>query len=215
MIGRGKDYTGQKRGKLTFIRPTEMRGRKNAVIWELQCDCGSPPCFFAGSQVKEGVIESCGCLRFSNTEEKFWNSLDKEASNGCWKWTKVMMKSGYGTTHYQGRRVYTHRLAWELINGAIPIGMCVCHKCDNPPCCNPDHLFLGTHEENQKDKIDKGRQPKGEDTAQAILTEKDIIAIRDEYRTKGTLQRELARKYGVHIMTISDIIRRRSWRHIS
>ena len=94
-------------------------------------------------------------------EEVFWSKLDKNAPNGCWEWSGRKHPSGYGFSGIDGKRDYTHRLAWRLTHGPIPAGMHVCHKCDNPPCCNPDHLFLGTPADNMHDRDAKGRGIKG------------------------------------------------------
>ena len=79
--------------------------------------------------------------------------------NGCLEWTGVAHKRGYGRITINSKSVQTHRLAWELANGPIPDGMFICHTCDNPPCCNPDHLWPGTNAENTADKVTKGRAP--------------------------------------------------------
>jgi HNH endonuclease len=81
--------------------------------------------------------------------------------NGCLEWMKGHDKFGYGFIHHNGGYMRTHRFIWELINGPIPEGMCVCHTCDNPPCCNIEHLFLGTNADNTADKMAKGRHSNG------------------------------------------------------
>lgn len=96
-------------------------------------------------------------------EERFWPKTKKVGD--CLEWQGVRGKAGYGKTGAGGRggkTLLTHRLAWELTNGPIPEGMCVCHTCDNPPCVNPDHLWLGTHDDNMRDKVAKGRSRKKE-----------------------------------------------------
>lgn len=90
------------------------------------------------------------------TEEQFWTQVDMRGQDECWIW-KNGRSHGYGCVRWYGRHAQAHRLAWELTNGAIPEGMCVCHHCDNPPCCNPAHLFVGTIRDNNMDAMDKGR----------------------------------------------------------
>lgn len=103
-----------------------------------------------------------------------------------------------------------HTVSWELEHGPIPEGMNVLHRCDNPPCCRPDHLFLGTHRDNIDDKVAKNRQHRGEQIVQSKLTEEEVIRIRNDDRD----QDEVAAEYGVCQQTISDIKLRKSWKHL-
>jgi hypothetical protein len=87
--------------------------------------------------------------------ERFWTRVDK--SGECWVWTGAHLPTGYGRLTGAKRGMYAHRFSWELHNGPIPDGLLVCHKCDNPPCVRPDHLFLGTNVDNIRDRDAKGR----------------------------------------------------------
>lgn len=93
--------------------------------------------------------------------ERFWNRVDKTLGHGpkgeCWVWVAGHDGYGYGAIRYKGKSVVTHRVSWEMANGLIPDGMKVLHRCDNPPCVNPDHLFLGTHQDNMADMKEKKR----------------------------------------------------------
>ncbi len=145
-------------------------------------------------------------------EERFWDKVDK--SGECWEWQGAMNSNGYGRPSINGKREYTHRLSWVLTNGEIPDGLHVLHKCDNPPCVNPDHLFLGTQAENNADKVSKGRQPKGEMLPQSVLSEEEIIEIRRRYSSGGIYQKDLAVIFDVSQPHICDIINRKKWQHI-
>jgi hypothetical protein len=90
--------------------------------------------------------------------ERFWSRVDTSGGLwACWPWTRGRNGAGYGLISQQHRDVSAHRLSWELANGPIPPGLYVCHTCDNPPCCNPSHLFLGTPTDNVRDMYAKGR----------------------------------------------------------
>jgi hypothetical protein len=107
------------------------------------------------------------------TEERFWSKVDKRGPDECWLWTGAKVR-GYGefcvTENGVERIRRSTRLAWEYAAGPIPDGLFVCHQCDNPTCCNPRHLFLGTAQDNSDDKVSKGRQAKGESLSVAVRT---------------------------------------------
>jgi hypothetical protein len=93
--------------------------------------------------------------------KSFWDKVKIRSGIGCWEWQAYCNKDGYGQVGYQGTVTGAHRVSWILENGPIPDGLCVLHKCDNPSCVRPDHLFLGTRVDNSDDKVAKGRQAKG------------------------------------------------------
>jgi hypothetical protein len=138
-----------------------------------------------------------------------------DESTGCWVYKGHKNRDGYGRIFYEGNQRECHRVVWELVFGVIPAGLCVCHKCDNPPCINPKHLFLGTHGDNTRDKMSKGRQRSlvGEDCPRSKLRNEDIIQIRSRY-TKGISQSELGREYKVAQSTIWRIVNSQRWKHI-
>jgi hypothetical protein len=121
---------------------------------------------------------------------------------------------GYGQIglSFPRRLAYAHRIAWELTNGPIPAGEFICHHCDNPPCCNPSHLFPGTQADNMRDAKCKGRIARGERNYNAVLTDGQVRSIRALYGTM--LQCEIAHRFGVSEMTVSWIVRRITWKHV-
>lgn len=133
--------------------------------------------------------------------------------NGCWIWNKFKLKSGYGTTAQNKKTYLAHRLSYLLHVGMIPKGLWVLHKCDNPSCVNPDHLFLGTHQDNTDDKVSKGRQLRGDSHNMSKLTEDEITAIREfpKFRGAGVI---LAKRYDVTPSMISYIRNGKSWKHL-
>lgn len=149
-------------------------------------------------------------------EERFW--LLVERSPGCWEWGGNRMSNGYGRIGVDRKKVLAHRASWLIHNGPIPDGVFVCHHCDNPPCVNPDHLFLGTQRDNIHDMLAKGRHQSqahlGEDHGMALLTEDNVRAMRAEYAAGGLTQKELAVRYGVDQTTISKAICGKTWKHI-
>lgn len=130
----------------------------------------------------------------------------------CILWTKGVDKDGYGKTYRDGKHWRAHRLRWIDTFGEIPHGMCVCHHCDNPSCINPEHLFLGTILDNNRDKISKGRAPHnvGEKAGGVKLTEDQVIRIREIKLDHS----KTARMFGVTRKAISLIRNRQRWAHI-
>lgn len=143
--------------------------------------------------------------------ERFWKYVDQSCgTEACWPWKGYRWPSGYGRVIRKGRNIRTHRLAFMLARGPIPTGMHVLHHCDNPPCCNPAHLFLGTHDTNMADKKAKGRTAKGEGHGQARLSRGQVLAMREGYE-QGRTQEQLAREFGISSGHASAIITRRRW----
>lgn len=143
-------------------------------------------------------------------EESFWERVNK--TNSCWIWTG-QAPNGYGRIDRSTGSYSSHRVSWELHFGRVPEGMHVLHKCDNPLCVNPEHLFLGSQVDNNTDKISKSRQAKGEDFPHAKLTEEKVREIR-EMTKQGYSQVELAQIHKIDNSRICAIVNGNSWRHV-
>lgn len=152
---------------------------------------------------------------FADPAKHFWSLVNRAGPDECWEWTRSRTSSGYGRYKVRGKRVVASRFAYETTVGAIPPGMVVCHRCDNPGCCNPSHLFIGTHLENALDKIRKGRANavRGEANPAAKLNAETVARIK-QLRADGLKYRELAERFDVPMSTIGHIVTNRIWVHV-
>jgi hypothetical protein len=152
--------------------------------------------------------------------ERFWSRVERKGDDECWQWNACLCH-GYGYFKLCGKMKRAHRVAYVLmhpltINLLDDLPMCVCHKCDNPKCVNPAHLFLGTHADNNRDRDEKGRGKctKGEEHTNVKLGEEQVIEIRSIYTLGKMTHRQLAMYYGLSKSAIGHIIRRECWKHI-
>ena len=144
-------------------------------------------------------------------EARFWSFVDKRGADECWEWTSYRDQCGYGILSVKGKPMVASRLSYELHYGDIPVGMKVCHKCDSPPCQNPNHLFLGTDADNMADRDRKSRQARGERTNHNVLTEQQVREIKS---LPHMTVRELTTRFSVCEATIRDIRAGRHWKHV-
>lgn len=167
--------------------------------------------------------------KLAEPRERFMSKVSPEPNTGCWLWTGALTGLAYGSFSIGGKDVRAHRYSWELVHGPIPAGLCACHRCDTPICVNPDHLFLGTHAENDADRHAKGRdacgdrsssrlhpeaRPRGEKSSAAKLTEAQVKEIRRLRRDTPISQRAVAALFGLTHSSVAKIESRRSWRHV-
>lgn len=149
-------------------------------------------------------------------------------ADGCWTWNQARSRKGYGHITFRRKSYQSHRLSYQIFRQQIPAGLCVLHRCDNPPCCNPAHLFLGTQADNIRDAISKGRLDPAANSRKAMawlrlrrgslspsakLTEPDVRRIRNECLIPGQ-QARLAKEYGVDVSTIRLLVKRKTWAHV-
>jgi hypothetical protein len=200
---------GHTKGKREAMTTTQETDRRSTEL----PGAGAAPTLQGGGRSVE--------LAFTDEDRgRFWARVSKLPDlPGCWLWTGGLRRK-YGSFGRSGRLYLAHRMAWELSYGAIPAGMSVCHKCDNPPCVNPAHLFIGTHAENMADMAAKGRSrgfpgdlhwsrqnldklPRGDAHANSKLTDAQVREVRAALGTN----RQIAREYGVSDTLIGRIRR--------
>ena len=138
-------------------------------------------------------------------EEKF-----TEADGGCWLWSGTKTLAGYGTIYFSGKQLYAHRVSWVIHCGAIPMDAHVLHSCDVRNCVNPDHLFVGSNQDNVVDCVTKMRHAWGEKNGHSTLTIDEIQLAKDRY-LGGDTQRQIAEDLGVTQPAISRIVRGERW----
>lgn len=147
--------------------------------------------------------------------DRFSDGITVNKETCCWE-VEPTAKGGYGKINVLGKTMLYHRASFELYVGKIPDGMMVCHKCDNPRCVNPVHLFIGTAKDNMDDKIEKGRHAgakKGSNHHKAKLVEWQVIEIKNLLAT-GESQRKIAEMYGVSQSLVNNIKSGKRWKHI-
>lgn len=148
--------------------------------------------------------------------ERFWRGVDKRGQDECWEWQKCRTKGGYGVMNVRRKILHCNRIGWTIENGRIPDGMIICHKCDNPSCCNPNHLFVGTDLDNCRDREMKGRghDRTGGNHGRATTNEHAVILMRQIYSSGKYTHKKIAEMFKIKHSAVSDIMLRRCWNHI-
>jgi hypothetical protein len=145
-------------------------------------------------------------------KQKLLDGHDVDKETGCWNWTGRLAENGYGRVSAPGGNAYhlAHRASYREFVGPIPSGLCVCHKCDNRRCINPEHLWLGTRDDNMKDMVAKNRSLVGEKHPNSRLDAELVRQIREDARE----YRAIAAEYGITFGMVGHIKLRRAWRHV-
>jgi len=149
-----------------------------------------------------------------NNLKDVWKYIDIKGEDDCWEWLGHLVRGNYGSFGINKKYYRSHRLAYTETYGPIPEGMFILHKCNNPKCCNPKHLYAGTQKDNMEQCKNDGRVAMGEKHYKSKLTEENVLKIRSLYSTGNYYQRELGKIFGVGDITISDITRRKTWKYI-
>jgi hypothetical protein len=150
--------------------------------------------------------------RRDRRDQTFMNNVDVRSKSECWPWKRRVNKFGYGCVSYNGKEELAHRVAFAIANGGKFPDTHACHSCDNPPCCNPAHIWDGTHRQNMDDMMAKNRRnpPVGERNRGAKLTEEDVTLIRSLQDRDATV----AARYGVSPSTIRRVRTGAGWKHL-
>lgn len=148
-------------------------------------------------------------------EKRFWSRVEVKREEDCWEWRGNLHRGGlntyYGRMRVGAKSEYAHRISYTIAKGSIPFHLVVRHMCNNSLCCNPNHLRLGTHSDNVRDKVIAGRQAKGQTNGKTRLTERQVIVMR--YKRKG--HGYFAKMFGVDVKTIANARLGETWKHLN
>lgn len=179
--------------------------------WFRTCACGNR------MMSRSTRCRDCYAAERADVRASFEASVTRGPDDACWEWTGAHKSEGYGLIASGGRQVRAHRVSWEIHFGPIPAGMFVCHRCDNPPCVNPAHLFLGSPRDNVLDMHAKGRArpapPFGEAASNVRATEASVLRMR-ALRAGGMTYPAIAAEVGYSVALVSQVCKRRTWRHL-
>lgn len=207
---RHQDLSGVTFGLLV---PVEYLGNDkfHRALWRCLCKCGGE--FVSPSRnLKRGYRWHCGCKDRKlgdRMAERFWSKVNK--TDTCWEWTGCK-SNGYGLfSPIGGKSIVAHRISYESNIGPIPKGLIVCHHCDNRACVRPDHLFLGTHDDNSRDMTSKERQARGQRIGTSKMTPESVMMLYQKWLAGGVTQQKLADDFNVSHSNVRSIIFGISW----
>ena len=199
---------GQKFGMLTIIKDTGKRTSSRGIIYLCKCDCGNMKEIRWSLIKRENRPRSCGCSRKILSRKIFESNIEK--TEGCWIWKGNFNKGGYGKI---GCKRLAHRDAYVYAYGKVPVGIQVCHTCDNRSCVNPSHLFLGSIADNMADKVKKNRQAKGSKIGSSVLDEEKVYQIR-KIRLEGKKYKEICEIFQIDFYLVRKICKNSTWKHV-
>lgn len=171
----------------------------------------------SGARLRQKLLD-----RMANSvdgQEKFWSRVRKGAPDECWEWMGMIDHRGYGKFCFtylpnRIRKLFSHRISYIIQHKNLPDHLAVLHHCDNPKCCNPDHLFLGTRPDNSADMVMKNRQAKGEQNGNHKLTPNEVKQMRELRKNRKMTYREIGKRFKVNGETVSFAVRRITWKHV-
>lgn len=207
---------GKKYGKLTIIQYLDTTWSARYIC---QCECGNTKVeALSNLNRKKRTRFDCGKCPKTDEEYKQWFLSKVVKTDSCWLWNQSLDRDGYGSVNIENIRLKAHRAAYFLFVGDFEDDKFVCHTCDNPRCVNPDHLFLGTHLDNERDKDLKGRRPITSNGKVTALKDADVITIREQFELlSGTnLQRYhyLAEKFQCNVRIIERIVKQQFFKNV-
>ena len=223
------NFIGLKFGKLTVIECDGKRRYRDTFL--CVCECGNTRKNVVKEGLRRGKTKSCGCdfpngsLGANLSKEEYFEHTRKRLKkkilikNECWEWQGQLNNHGYAFASWgqaeEKKKTVLHRVAYAIWIEEVPRGLCVLHKCDNPKCINPEHLYLGTKKDNTRDIKNRNRfnPARGEKCGMSKLKSEEILEIRD-LREKGMTLNQISHKFDVTYENIHAICKRRTWRHI-
>lgn len=214
-----QDLTGKTFGQLEVLSYHGIVGKHSK--WNCRCKCGRVVSVKSIRLTRGKAVTCEPCVAELRAElyeqhltERFLKSI-RITDSGCWEWQKSRWESGYGKVGVYRQIVAAHIVSYRLFRGPIADGLFVCHECDNPPCVNPDHLFLGTHQQNMDDMVAKGRQTRGVLNSHAKITEDQVQEIRHLYAAGGMTQKDIGARFGITKSNVHLIVCGLAWKHVA
>lgn len=187
--------------------------KDNEVCYLLTQSALSPMEITKMAKLINGIMIGRPARTPEQVEADFEARYVKRGPNDCWEWIGTIEKGGYGVLQIEKKQWRAHRYAYVRLHGAIPDNLLVCHRCNNPLCVNPAHLYVGTSQDNSNDTAAAGSL-KGTRNGRAKITAEDVVKIRELYAYEDRSQHWLAQRYGLKQTHISEIVTGKQWVHV-